>query len=220
MFSVDLIPFYSFFTRLRRSNRDATDVERNGSSSIRPKRKWRGPTYPGITCVIDKGDVLPLEILCHISNWFAVLEDRGTVPGSSLGTMIGTIGALEDTLSGLERIITTNLPFIYSVHIRQTVWIYLLLLPFQIVEKFGWFTIPASFLAGFIYLGFLSAGEEIEQPFGYDEDDLDLDAFCYEIHLDMEHLKGTRCINSYMGSEIAEHGNTIWRQSEITIEGS
>lgn len=51
----------------------------------------------------------------------------------------------------------------------STVWIYLFLLPFQLIDQCGWSTIPVVGIASFIYLGFLAAGEEIEQPFGYDE---------------------------------------------------
>lgn len=45
-------------------------------------------------------------------------------------------------------------------------WIYLFFLPFQLVELFGWYSIPGTVIAAFIYLGFVAAGEEIEQPFG------------------------------------------------------
>lgn len=51
----------------------------------------------------------------------------------------------------------------------RCVWIYLFLLPFQLVSQFGWYTIPGVGVAAFFYIGFLAAGEEIEQPFGYDE---------------------------------------------------
>jgi len=37
-----------------------------------------------------------------MSDWFAVLEERGTVPGTSLGAMIFTIAALEDSLCGMS----------------------------------------------------------------------------------------------------------------------
>ncbi|KAJ7821726.1 hypothetical protein B0H13DRAFT_2377104 [Mycena leptocephala] len=40
-----------------------------------------------------------------------------------------------------------------------------------LVREFGWHTVPAR----------LHPGEEIEQPFGYDENFLDLDRFCQEI---------------------------------------
>lgn len=59
------------------------DIEQNGTSSSRwrPLQLWRGPSHAGITGVATTGDVLPLEILRHISNWLSALEDRGTVPG-------------------------------------------------------------------------------------------------------------------------------------------
>jgi predicted membrane chloride channel (bestrophin family) len=46
------------------------------------------------------------------------------------------------------------------------VWLYLFFLPFQLVGQFQWYTVPGVFVAAFTYLGFLAAGEEIEQPFG------------------------------------------------------
>jgi ion channel-forming bestrophin family protein len=44
--------------------------------------------------------------------------------------------------------------------------VYLFFLPFQLVAEFGWSSIVGVGIAAFIYLGFLAAGEEIEQPFG------------------------------------------------------
>jgi ion channel-forming bestrophin family protein len=48
----------------------------------------------------------------------------------------------------------------------RTVWIYLFFLPFQLIGQFEWATIPGVAIAAFIYLGFVAAGEELEQPFG------------------------------------------------------
>ena len=72
-----------------------------------------------------------------MSSYLATIEDRGTVPGMSLGPMIGALQGLEDSLTNLEKILTTPLPFVYSAHIRHTVWLYLFFLPFQITETFG-----------------------------------------------------------------------------------
>ncbi|KAF5349799.1 hypothetical protein D9758_010167 [Tetrapyrgos nigripes] len=172
-------------------------------------RRWGAPIQPRRGkmkhAIVSKeerekrGANLPLETLRCLSEWCSVLEDRGTVPGTSLGGILGCIAAMEETLVTLEKILTTPLPFVYSVHIRHTVWIYLFFLPFQLVGDFGWYTIPGVCIASFIYLGFLAAGEEIEQPFGYDENDLDLDMFCQEIiHVDIENLKKSPCLNAYL----------------------
>ncbi|PPR04269.1 hypothetical protein CVT26_004059 [Gymnopilus dilepis] len=191
------------------------------------ERKAEGLYHPAIHLkhrpkIAGGGENLPVQILRCLSEWFSVLEDRGTVPGTSMGPLIGTIAAFEDSLSGLERILTTPLPFVYAVHI-STVWIYLFFLPFQLVTQFQYYTIPGVAIAAFIYLGFLAAGEEIEQPFGkppwllapflrkpddlthvpgYDENDLDLDLFCHSIiHNELKQLRNTPCLNVYFGPE-------------------
>ncbi|KAF9055709.1 Bestrophin, RFP-TM, chloride channel-domain-containing protein [Panaeolus papilionaceus] len=213
--SRDLIPFAGAISTLKnwfkRKNSGGqvqiSESSEQTSGALSHGRKWRGPIHSGAhvkhhPVYHGDGENLPLEILRCLSEWFSVLEDRGTVPGTSLGAMIGTITAFEESLTSLERILTTPLPFVYSVHIRHTVWIYLFFLPFQLVSQFGYYTIPGVALASFIYLGFIAAGEEIEQPFGYDDNDLDLDLFCREIiHADLKHLKISPCLNAYFGPD-------------------
>jgi len=174
------------------SGRSAVNLQTNDASRMtHAKHRPR---------VAGGGQSLPLEILYALSTWMSVLEERESVPGSSLGGMIGALSGLEDALGSLERILTTPLPFVYAVHIRHTVWVYLFFLPFQLLGQFEWYTIPGVCIAAFIYLGFLAAGEEIEQPFGYDENDLDLDMLCNEIvRADVERLKRTPNRNVFLG---------------------
>jgi len=98
---------------------------------------------------------------------------------------------LQDTLSNLERICNTPLPFAYQAHLRMSLWLYLFFLPFQIYPAFKYITIPATAFASFLLLGFLEIGQEIENPFNYDLNDLDLDYFCLaiqrELHLITAH---------------------------------
>ncbi|KAI0295779.1 Bestrophin, RFP-TM, chloride channel-domain-containing protein [Russula brevipes] len=190
--SADLIPFATYLQKLG-----------HRSPGLGPKARRR---------IARGNENLPVEILRLISDWFAVLEERATVPGTSLGMMIATIPMLEDSLSSAEKLLSTSLPFVYAVHISEQsydvftlenlkylpriVWIYLFFLPFQLVSQFSWYTIPGVGIAAFIYLGFLAAGEEIAQPFGYDENDLDLDLICREIiHPDISRLKETPGLN-------------------------
>lgn len=46
------------------------------------------------------------------------------------------------------------------------------------MAKIGWLTIPGMGLACTYLLGILAIGWEIENPFGYDDNDLPLDDFC------------------------------------------
>ncbi|OCH85912.1 UPF0187-domain-containing protein [Obba rivulosa] len=220
--SGDLVPFGALWSTLGcavgvRSTRGVSGDVEYGHAEARVEdgvlHRWSEHSAdaprmrPGLTHakhrprVAGGGSNLPLEIVRSFSVWLSVLEARGSVPGTTLGAMFGCLASFEDSLSALERILTTPLPFVYSAHIKHTVWIYLFFLPFQLVDLFRWYTIPGVCIASFIYLGFLAAGEEIEQPFGYDENDLDLDLFCEEIvHADIERLRRMPCPNIFLGA--------------------
>ncbi|KAJ7116987.1 hypothetical protein C8R44DRAFT_791736, partial [Mycena epipterygia] len=45
-------------------------------------------------------------------------------------------------------------------------WLGLFTLALQLGSEFGWYTLPAVAVAASMYLGFVAAGEKIEQPFG------------------------------------------------------
>jgi len=59
-------------------------------------------------------------------------------------------------------------------------------LPFQLVQLFGWVTIPASLITAYILFGLLHISYQIENPFGYDINDLDLDRYCRGLAIDLD----------------------------------
>ncbi|KAI0701676.1 UPF0187-domain-containing protein [Earliella scabrosa] len=124
---------------------------------------------------------LPLEISLYLSSYVAALQDRNVVPPPTATVLLNSLNQLVDSLTGLERISTTPIPFSYRVHLWSVTLLYCLLLPFQLYVALGWLTIPATALLSFIFFGFLVAGEEIENPFGYDKNDLNLDHFTHNI---------------------------------------
>jgi len=109
------------------------------------------------------------------------LQNRKSIDVATTNQLLAALNNLVDALTGLERILTTPIPWSYSVHLWVVTWLYCLALPFQIVLVLKWITIPGTVLASFIFFGFIVAGEEIENPFGYDKNDLDLDHFCHNI---------------------------------------
>ncbi|PIL26746.1 hypothetical protein GSI_11160 [Ganoderma sinense ZZ0214-1] len=169
--------------------------------------------------VAGGGENLPLEILRSLSIWVSVLDERGVVTGPVLGGMYGCLASFEDSLANHaneENAMQLSL-------ISHTVWIYLFFLPFQLIDLFGYYAILGVCIAAFIYLGLIAAGEEIEQPFGYDENDLDLDFFCSVIiHADIERVKRISCPNVYLGSHHSNghgvHGTTIPCAHEVAID--
>ncbi|KAF9456292.1 Bestrophin, RFP-TM, chloride channel-domain-containing protein [Collybia nuda] len=124
---------------------------------------------------------LPLEISLYLSSYVSALQNRKQTDVPTINTLIFSLNQLVDSLTGLERILTTPIPFSYSIHLWTVTMIYCLALPFQIWTALGWVTIPGTIIASFIFFGFLVAGEEIENPFGYDKNDLNLDHFTNNI---------------------------------------
>ncbi|KAF5363089.1 hypothetical protein D9758_012627 [Tetrapyrgos nigripes] len=131
---------------------------------------------------------VPLEIIMFLSGYADRLLRTGTMQAVSASALISSINALSDTLSNLERIGNTPLPFAYQAHLRMSLWIYLFFLPFQIESVMGYLTIPGTAFAAFLFLGFLEIGQEIENPFNYDLNDLDLDMFCLGIMREMNEI--------------------------------
>jgi putative membrane protein len=88
------------------------------------------------------------------------------------------LNILVDNLGACERILKTPMPLAYAIHLKQLLFLYCFLLPFQIVESLGWWTGLISALVSFTLFGIEAIGLEIENPFGYDENDLPLDTIC------------------------------------------
>ena len=84
--------------------------------------------------------------------------------------------------------LTTPLPIAYTIAFAQITWLYVVLLPFQLYQTLIWVTIPATIAASYIILGILFIGQEIENPFGNDVNDLPLEAFCDQIESELDVL--------------------------------
>jgi predicted membrane chloride channel (bestrophin family) len=136
---------------------------------------------------------VPLEIILVLSNYSSWIIRNGLISPAAASGVITNITSLQDTLSNLERICNTPLPFAYQVHLRMTLWLYLIFLPFQVVEAFNWITIPGTAFTAFFLLGFLEIGAQIENPFNYDLNDLDLDYFCFAIQRELHLITAYPC---------------------------
>lgn len=80
--------------------------------------------------------------------------------------------SLLDILGACERIKKTPIPFSYAVYLKIFITAYGVLLPLGLESSFGWTTVPLTMLVFFALLGVELMGEEIEDPFGLDCNDL------------------------------------------------
>ncbi|KAF9991261.1 hypothetical protein BGZ75_000014 [Mortierella antarctica] len=135
---------------------------------------------------------IPVELSYYIGSYIKSCSNKGKVDPATLTMMNNALVSLVDCLTGFERILRTPIPLAYSIHLHHATWIYLLALPFQLVQNMQPLMIPATMLAAFTLLGILGIGYEIENPFNDDYNDLPLDDFCRVIQAEVQSMVGTR----------------------------
>lgn len=130
----------------------------------------------------------PLEVAFWIGDYLQQQYSRGCLNTYQLISMQDLLNSMVDTLGGCERILKTPMPLAYAIHLKQLLLIYCLLLPFQMVHNLGFWTGAIVALISFTLFGIEEIGIEIENPFGYDANDLPLDAICNTMKVNIEDL--------------------------------
>lgn len=101
-----------------------------------------------------------------------------------------TLSALTAAAAGCERIKNTPLPFSYALLLHRTAYLYCFLLPFGIVDAIGLMTPLVVAIVAYTFFGLDALGDEIEEPFGIQANDLALDAICRGIEIDLREALG------------------------------
>lgn len=143
---------------------------------------------PAQTLKLKKVKNPPLEVALWIGNYLQQQQNRGCLTSNQLMAMNKLLDSMVEALTGCERISRTPIPLAYSIYLKRLLLIYGLILPFQIVDKTQWYTGLIVALISFILLGIEEIGNEIENPFGYDPNDLPLDEICNTISNNIEDL--------------------------------
>ncbi len=120
----------------------------------------------------------PIEVAFWIGDYLQRQYNRNCINSYQLTAMQELLNNLVDNLGACERILKTPMPLAYAIHLKQLLILYCLLLPFQMVNSLGWWTGLITALVGFTVFGIEAIGLEIENPFGYDANDLPLDTIC------------------------------------------
>ena len=130
----------------------------------------------------------PLEIAFWIGDYLQHQYHRNCLNSYQITSIQELLNNLVDNLGACERILRTPMPLAYSSHLTQLLLLYCFLLPFQMVESLGWWTGLIVGLVSFTLFGIEAIGLEIENPFGYDANDLPLDVICNTMKRNIDDL--------------------------------
>lgn len=127
----------------------------------------------------------PQAILTHLSALVRDAYDRGLVHPQHVPLIEASLAQLTDMQGGCERIGNTPLPYVYRVLVHQIVGVYCFSLPFGLIHTLQWFAPAVTVLVAYAFFGLDAIGEELDNPFEIDANDLPLAALTRGIEIDL-----------------------------------
>ena len=115
--------------------------------------------------------------------------------------------SLIDVCGICERIKSTPIPFSYNLFVKLFILLYVGVLPFTVIDVYGYLTIPAVMLTSYILVGLELIGEEIEEPFGLERNDLPLNQLAQLIRVNAHDILQINL--PHVEKEAAKPGFTI-----------
>lgn len=112
-----------------------------------------------------------------------MLGQQDAISGFGQMTLSQTLSSLALAQAGCERIVTTPLPFVYSLLVRRTTYLYCWLLPFALIESTNWFAPVFAAIVAYVFFGLQAVTNELELPFRNVQNGLPLDALCRVIEI-------------------------------------
>lgn len=142
-------------------------------------------------------DVLKLEDECkkklanysHLPNGiafqiYALIKssfDKKEISGEEFIIIDTELKELTNIIGACERIKSTPIPFSYSLFMKKFIFVYALTLPIGLVADFRFWSIPITMFIFYVMVSLEILAEEIEEPFGYDDNDLPTEEIALKI---------------------------------------
>jgi len=109
----------------------------------------------------------------------------GRIEACLAANIDNTLSSLTAAAASCERIKNTPVPYSYTLLLHRTAHIYCFLLPFGLVDSIGFMTPFVVAIVAYTFFGLDALGDELEEPFGTEPNDLPLDAICRAIDIDL-----------------------------------
>ncbi len=143
---------------------------------------------PGYSDATDRPVHLPSYLVSQLYEILGQWKRQGVIDTSELIVVDREASRFLDICGGCERIQNTRLIGSYRTFARQCVILYLGTFPWGMVHDYSWWAIPLTAVISYFMIGMETVAENVELPFGYDEDDLDLERLCEVIRSSVDEI--------------------------------
>ncbi|KAF2197130.1 hypothetical protein GQ43DRAFT_425186 [Delitschia confertaspora ATCC 74209] len=130
---------------------------------------------PDLVGFEDQGLGLPLQLSVIVEGYIRRGFNRGWFHGPQASQLTVQLNTLVDAYGKMETIRSTPIPVAHLIHQKQVLALFTGVLPFATVDDFGWWAVPIVGLVAFTLYGIEGIGVQLEDPFGYDKNDIKMD---------------------------------------------
>ncbi|MEO7768126.1 MAG: bestrophin family ion channel [Ferruginibacter sp.] len=137
---------------------------------------------------IDKEKHIPNQVSLLIFKNIQQLYKQGKLTGEQLIFLNNELQSFTEICGACERIKNTPIPFSYSVFIKKFIFFYVMTLPFGFAFSLGYYVILVVAFVFYVLASLELIAEEIEDPFGFDDNDVPTDKLAMAIHKQVAEL--------------------------------
>jgi len=160
------------------------------ASPIAPRTLLRNSSFedllpPGVQSFEDQGLGLPQQLAIMVEVYIKRGFDRGWFHAPQASQLTVQLNTAVQAFSSMETIRITPIPVAYLIHIRQVLALFGGVLPFAMVGEMGWWTVLVVSLITFTLYGIEGIGQQLEDPFGYDKNDIKMDNIIEDLRVEI-----------------------------------
>ena len=142
------------------------------------------------TAAIARQDNVPYALLQRMGERIVEARRKEQIHPFHVPVLESSLTSLTDIQGACERIKSTPLPYSYTVLMHRIVAGYCVLLPFGLMDIIDWATPFVVLAISYCFFGLDAIGDELEQPFGTDVNDLPLDGISRTIERNLRERLG------------------------------
>lgn len=133
----------------------------------------------------DEGLALPVQLMFLIEAFIARGHERGWFHAPQASQLTVQVNTLVDAFSKMETIRLTQFPVAILIHQRQVLALFGCILPFAVVDESHWWAVPIVALIMFALYGIEAIACQLEDPFGYDRNDIKMDVIVEDVRVEL-----------------------------------
>jgi putative membrane protein len=131
-----------------------------------------------------KPNLIAKELYLKINTLYKHKE----LTGEQLIIINEELKSFTDNCGACERIKNTPIPYSYNIFLKKMIFLYCMSLPIFFGSEFGYTTVTINVIVLYVFASIELIAEEIEDPFGEDDNDLPLDDICNKIKTNLNEI--------------------------------